>query len=174
MSQERLRALLLEAVTLKSVDRAGWKRHGIIHPESVAAHSWGVSWLVLVLCPPELDRHRALAMAILHDLPEVRCGDITPYDSISTDEKARLETAALKGMAKGTSKHDELVATWQEYQSAESPEARFVKACDKLDMALQAESYSRQYPSANLQEFIDSALAKLDTSELASLIKTSI
>lgn len=174
MSRETLRTLLLEAVTLKSVDRAGWKRHGINPPESVAAHSWGVSWLVLVLCPPELNRHQALAMAILHDLPEVRCGDITPYDSVSTEEKAELETAAIKGMLKGIPQGDELVATWREYQSGQSPEARFVKACDKLDMALQAESYSHQHPSANLQEFIDSALAKLDTNELSNLIKASI
>ena len=173
MNRERLRALLLEAIALKDVPRAGWIRHGIGSPESVAAHSWGVSWLVLVLCPPELDRHRALAMAILHDLPEVRCGDITPHDAISREEKDRLERDALRGLLEGSPRQDELSGAWEEYQSADTAEARFVKACDKLDMALQAERYSLTHPETSLQEFVDSALSKLQDSELAGLIQRS-
>ena len=62
---------LLEALGLKALPRTGWVRTGVPAPESVAAHSWGVSWLVLVLLPPHLDRHLALAYAVLHDLPDV-------------------------------------------------------------------------------------------------------
>ena len=58
ISQELLRARLLEALSLKDLARAGWVRAGVQHPESVAAHSWGVAWLVLALCPAELDRGR--------------------------------------------------------------------------------------------------------------------
>ncbi|MFN7146928.1 MAG: HD domain-containing protein, partial [Myxococcota bacterium] len=71
------RRLAREAVLLKEVDRSGWTRIGVPHPESVAAHSWGVALLALLRCPPELDRHKLLAMAILHDLAEVRVGDLT-------------------------------------------------------------------------------------------------
>ena len=39
-------------------------------------------------------------------------------------------------------------------------EAKFVKACDKLDMALQATLYSLEDHSFNPKEFIDSALRK--------------
>ena len=174
MSRERLRALLLEATALKDLDRAGWKRHGITSPESVAAHSWGASWLALVLCPPELDRHKALAMAILHDLPEVRCGDITPHDDVSPKDKAQSETQALRSLLAGMTQQDELTSIWEEYHLGKSLEARFVKACDKLDMALQAEIYARSYPGTDLQEFVDSALMKLESSELALLIKTPL
>jgi len=174
VKREALRALLLEAMALKDVQREGWKRHGINSPESVAAHSWGVSWLVLVLCPTHLDRHRALAMAILHDLPEVRCGDITPHDNVSPLEKTQREATALAGLLSESPQRDDLFEMWEDYQYASSPEARFVKACDKLDMALQAESYSEQFPAAELQEFIDSALNKLGDSELSDLIKTSL
>ncbi|MFT5458801.1 MAG: putative hydrolase of HD superfamily, partial [Myxococcota bacterium] len=63
---------LVETMALKALRRAGWVRAGVTSPESVAAHSWGVAWLVLVLLPRELNRERALTYALLHDLPEVR------------------------------------------------------------------------------------------------------
>ena len=71
---------ILEVLGLKALPRTGWERKGVPAPESVAAHSWGVSWLVLVLLPPSLDLRRALTYAVLHDLPEVRAGDWTPHD----------------------------------------------------------------------------------------------
>ena len=40
-----------ETLALKAVDRAGWVRRGVTRPESVAAHSWGIAWLVLLLLP---------------------------------------------------------------------------------------------------------------------------
>ena len=57
-------AHLREALHLKHVDRAGWHRIGLAHPESVAAHSWGVAYLGLALCPPELDLQRVLTYAV--------------------------------------------------------------------------------------------------------------
>ena len=45
--------VLLEALRLKRLKRAGWVRKGVPDPESVAGHSWGVSWLVLVLLPAD-------------------------------------------------------------------------------------------------------------------------
>ena len=174
MTESALRDLLLEALTLKRVSRAGWDRHGIADPESVAAHSWGVSWLVLVLCPSHLDRHKALALAILHDLPEVRCGDITPHDGIAAEEKEHLETVALSDLLGELPQKSELMALWQEYQHASSLEAHFVKACDKLDMALQAELYAADHPELSLQEFIDSALKKLSGNTLAGLVNPKI
>jgi putative hydrolase of HD superfamily len=50
---------------------------------------------------------------------------------------------------------DELKALWDEYEAGKSKEARFVRAMDKLDMALQAQEYG------GLEEFIDSALEVL-------------
>src|SRR5262245_31586095 len=84
--------LLLEALRLKALRRAGWVRVGVPAPvESVADHSWGVAWLVLALLPEGLDRGKALAYAVLHDLPEVRTGDVTPMDRVPKEEKARRE-----------------------------------------------------------------------------------
>ena len=156
-----LRATLKEALALKGLSRAGWVRAGVKDPESVAAHSWGVGWLVLVLCPPHLDRERALSMAILHDLPEVRTGDITPHDGVPAEEKQLAESQAMRSLVASLDAGDHLLELWWEYENGSSPEGRLVKACDKLDMALQAQRYAEEQ-GLNPDEFIDSALARLD------------
>lgn len=156
-----LQALLQEALALKALPRAGWVRVGVREPESVAAHSWGVAWLVLALCPEELDRGRALAIATLHDLAEVRVGDLTPHDGVSPESKEAAEEEALEGMLRGLPHRAELRELAREYREGASPEGRFVRACDKLDMALQAAWYEARQP-LDLGEFVASALARLE------------
>ena len=167
-----MRDVLIEALALKALPRAGWLRVGVQAPESVAAHSWGVAWLVANLCPAELDREKALVIALVHDLAEVRVGDITPHDGLAPDEKDRLEREAFHALVQPMPNADELRQAFADY--GRTPEGRFVKACDKLDMALQAERYSLTHPETSLQEFVDSALTKLQDSELAGLIQRSV
>ena len=82
-----LRAALLEALELKRLPRSGWLRvEGLQDVESVAAHSWGAAWLVAALCPEGVNRGRALEMTVIHDLAEVRIGDITPVDGVPEEE----------------------------------------------------------------------------------------
>ncbi|MCB9765309.1 MAG: HD domain-containing protein [Alphaproteobacteria bacterium] len=157
MSQA-FRERLLEILQLKELPRAGWVRAGVVEPESVAAHSWGVAWLVLALCPPELDRGRALAIAVLHDLAEVRVGDITPHDNIPKAEKQRREAEAMAALMAPIPTGGELMDLWNAY--GQDAEGRFVKACDKLELALQAARYSRDQ-GTDPTEFIDAALAML-------------
>ena len=52
-----------------------------------------------------------------------------------------------------------------EYQSQSTPEARYVKAMDRLDMALQAQSYERDH-GVDLSEFGASARPVLERAEL--------
>ena len=54
-----------EWLGLKHILREGWVRAGVDSPESVAAHSWGMSVLAMNLCPPELNRMRVLEMLSL-------------------------------------------------------------------------------------------------------------
>jgi putative hydrolase of HD superfamily len=149
-----LAATLLEVAQLKALPRAGWVRQGVPAPESVAAHSFGVAWLAVILCPPDLDRLRVLEIALLHDVPEVRAGDITPHDGVGRDEKRRLEAAAAAGLLGGLPR---ALAAWADYEAGESPEARFVHELDKLDMGLQALVYARQHPNLELDELRASA-----------------
>lgn len=139
------REALIEALGLKGVVRAGWVRAGVENPESVAAHSWGMAMLATQLCPGDLDFQRVLELCILHDVAEVRVGDITPHDGIAPEEKHRQETEAIQEMGIEASE------IFAEYEAQETPESRFVRYLDKLDMALQAEIYESQ--NLDLSEF---------------------
>ena len=156
-----------DALGLKHVDRAGWKRAGIAAPESVAAHSWGIAWLVMNLSPEGIDTERALKIALVHDLPEVIAGDITPHDGITKDAKHALEEVAAADLFQG---RPDLIELWKEYQAGKTAEARFVKECDALDMALQAVRYNRTQ-GTDTAEFIDSARAKIHTPALLELLE---
>ena len=156
-----MRDELKEILGLKDVLRAGWVRAGIESPESVAAHSWGMSMLALKLAPKELDLARVLSLCIVHDIPEVRVGDLTPHDD--TSNKAQDELRAMTEMA------PEWVGLFEEYEQGQTPEAKFVKQLDKLDMALQAEIYQTKF-GISLDEFIESARLRIDDEVLKSLL----
>jgi putative hydrolases of HD superfamily len=168
-SQATLEALL-EAARLKAVDRAGWLRVGITRPESVAAHSWGVAWLVMVLLPADLDRERALAYAVLHDLAEARVGDLTPHDGVAAEEKVRRERAGMEALCGRLPNGAELLATWETYEAQADPEARFVRQLDRLDMAIQALAYQRG-GAADTAQFVESAAKVIDHPALVPLLE---
>lgn len=149
--------VLLEVVGLKALARAGWVRAGISDPESVAAHSWGIAWLVLVLLPEELDLERALAYAALHDLPEVRTGDVTPHDAVAAVKKHEREGEAMRALCASLGDRGAtLLDLWRRYEEQADEESHFVRQLDRLDMAIQAVAYERTSP-APLREFVESA-----------------
>ena len=155
------RALLEESIRLKEIVRAGWVRAGIGTPESVADHSWGMALLAIVLCPDDLDRERVLALAIVHDLAEVRVGDITP-DEMPREVKRERERIAAASLLR---EHPKLWALWEDYEQARSPEAKFVHELDKLEMGLQALRYGAP------EEFLESARAGIASARLAALLE---
>jgi putative hydrolase of HD superfamily len=158
---------LLAACQLKHVHRAGWQRVGIEQPEDVAAHSWGVAWLVLNLLPAELNLARALSYAVLHDLAEVLVGDITPHDGITTQDKHQREEQAMQSLCAKLPAH--LLKTWQCYEAQVDEEAAFVRQLDRLDMALQAAKYASETPTP-LDEFIHSAALAIHHPVLTPLL----
>ena len=157
-----MRDRLQEWLGLKDLPRTGWVRSGVQEPESVAAHSWGMAVLALHFAPKNLDLAKVLAMCIIHDLPEVRVGDLTPHDDITN--KAELEAGAMSELA------PEWLGLFHEYESGLSEEAKFVKQIDKLDMGLQASIYqSRQ--ELDLSEFTNSARLKITDSNLLRFLE---
>ena len=147
-----MREKLLAYMGLKDVLRQGWVNAGVEQAESVAAHSWGMAVLALKLCPQHLDLTRVLTMCLVHDLPEVVVGDLTPSDDRST--KAKDERAAMVNLA------PEWVEIFDEYEAQSTEEAVFVRSLDKLDMALQANVYMSR-TDLDLAPFVESARAVL-------------
>ncbi len=164
---------LMESLELKDLPRSGWLEAGLKNPETVAAHSWGVAWLVLALCPRELDRGLALAMAVIHDLAEVRVGDITPGDQIDPHQKNAREREALRALlAPLGSAAQGLLELWEELEAGQSAEACFVRACDRLDMGLQATHYAKKR-QMNPEEFTKSALNAMNDERLQAILESA-
>lgn len=166
------------AARLKEVRRQGWVDRGVPHPESGAEHSWAMAlmaWL-LALERDDLDAERVLLIALVHDLPEALAGDATPYDR-HRDETGQIaethfrkapdydpretrlkherERAALNEMVASLPEHlrAEVVAAWEEYNTGESTESRFVRQVDKLETLLQAELYYERHPEIIIDSF---------------------
>lgn len=163
-------SVLKEAVRLKRLTRAGWVRKGVPNPETVAAHSWGVAWLATALLPKELSLERALVYATLHDLAEVRVGDITPHDGVSASEKAQREHSAIQGLLGPLERGDALLTLWEQYEAQADPEAQFVRQLDRLDMAIQAAVYSNE-GTGGLEEFLLSAAKVITHPRLLPLLE---
>jgi putative hydrolase of HD superfamily len=155
---------LEEGFGLKDERRTGWQLRGVDDPESVAAHTWGVSLLCLAFAEEAgADPDRALRLAVVHDLAEARTGDAPtradPADEpIDAEEKERRERAAMADLA---GPFPAISEAWEAYERRDTPEARFVKDMDLVDMCLQALVYERRDRYDDDGEF-DSDYDRLD------------
>jgi putative hydrolase of HD superfamily len=167
-------AAYYEINQLKQLYRQGWLQHGIPKTlcESVAEHSFSMALLALLLADafsPELDRQQVLLLALIHDLGEIYAGDFTPDDRLPAKEKHALEAWAIQQVFGGLPDGQRYIHLWQTYERGETPEARFVKQVDRLEMALQASLYARRgYP--DMQDFFDSARQTLGEGLLRQLL----
>jgi putative hydrolase of HD superfamily len=143
---------LLDAYALKNERRTGWQLRGVDAPESVAAHAWGVAYLVLTLGDrfredlPDVDLDRALRLAVVHDVAEAETGDVATRADSTADpaDPAAKEAAEREAMADLAGPlPDRVRDAWEAYEARDSPEAVLVKECDLLDVCLQAVIYER-------------------------------
>ena len=161
---------------LKKTPRSGWKNKiGVIHPESVADHSYGTAMMAMVLSDLRtMDTEKILRMALLHDLAESITGDFMP-DEISKETKRLAEDDAMKEIL---SKLPEKIATeydmiWKEYCKSDTKESILLHEIDKLEMAIQAARYSSEgFSNEKLGLFMDSARKDIKSKELLDILDT--
>ncbi|MBN9080779.1 MAG: hydrolase [Rhizobiales bacterium 62-17] len=126
-------AFLTEIDALKSVVRqsliADRSRR-----ENSAEHSWHLAMFALVLAPQALDKGKIVSMLLIHDIVEIDVGD-APIHGVH--DKAALELAEAAAakrlfglLPEGQATH--LLALWQEFEAAATPEAKFAKSLDRL------------------------------------------
>ena len=158
---------------MKNLARSGWLYHKIKSPEVDASHSWGVSMLVQIFAPKELDLCRCLKMANIHDLAEIYVGDYTPGSGISPQEKYRLESQAIQRLAKEL-QYPEIIDLFEEFEACETPEAVFVKNMDRLDTVIQAKYFdeTQNYNGRLFEEFYEYALTKINHPLVLELLKS--
>lgn len=129
------------ALDFGRINRITFHRDGVT-PESDTDHTVMLGWLACALAARfwdrlELDSGLIAEFALVHDAVELYAGD-TPTLRITDDEraaKAVREHDALMRIAKEFGKHDQLPwfpATIALYEQQSLPEARFVRALDKI------------------------------------------
>ena len=150
--------ILRYANQLKRTARTGWVQRGVAEAEDVAAHSYGVVFATLLLArlvEDAIDLGRALALAVLHDLPEALTTDIPSpaWRLLPAGLKAGVERSAIETMLGSAPFAGEWLAWHDELTLNESPEARLVHDADKIDLFVQALIYEEQSSNSPLQEF---------------------
>jgi putative hydrolase of HD superfamily len=133
-------AFLNEADRLKSVLRATTLVDGS-RPENSGEHSWHLTLYALVLADqagPGVDINRVIRMLLIHDLVEIDVGDV-PIHSQNGSAHASAATQAAEAKAADRifgllppDLRDSFRALWEEFESAETPDARFAKALDRV------------------------------------------
>ncbi|HKS76317.1 MAG TPA: HD domain-containing protein, partial [Terriglobales bacterium] len=130
---------LREAERLKDVLRSGHTSSG--RPESTAEHSWRLCLMALAFADalPNVDTLKLLKLCVVHDLGEALYGDIPAIEQTAHPDKSTQERDDLLTLTANLDRalRDEIVALWDEYEAATSPEARAAKALDKLETILQ-------------------------------------
>ncbi|GFS20275.1 HD domain-containing protein 2-like [Elysia marginata] len=149
---------------LKKVERTGWVRHGVKHPESVAEHMYRMAMIAFALpSDSNLDRDKCMKIALVHDMAESIVGDITPSCGVSKTDKSKMEEDATHHIASFLPGHgaQEVLQLWREYEHQLSPEAMFVKDLDKFEMIFQALEYEKaERRGGDLEEFFVHTLEK--------------
>ena len=154
--------LFNKARKLKEFMRSGWITDSIEQPESVAGHCFGAAFLALCLAPSgmDMDKDKAVRMALLHDIGEAIIGDIlvdwkvnwllngearrqalfkksNHKHGITQKEKEALEADAIEKLS-ALDTTGMIKQLFLEFESKKSQVSAFGHATEKLDMALQA------------------------------------
>lgn len=144
MTSERLAqqiAFVIEADKLKTVLRRTPLTDNS-RQENSAEHSWHLALAAMALheyAPEGTDLLRVLELVTVHDLVEIDAGDTFAYDAVAGLDKAERERAAADRIFSLLPPDDaaRARALWEEFEAAESPEARFANALDRFQALLQ-------------------------------------
>lgn len=133
-------AFLHEAAKLSHVIRATTLCDGT-RRENTGEHSWHVTLCALVLAPeagPDVNIDRVIKMLLIHDLVEIDTGD-TPVHSANGQAHGSADVLAAEQAAAARifgllppEQASAFRALWEEFEAAETPDALYAKAVDRL------------------------------------------
>jgi len=157
---DRVANFLFEMGMLKRTPRTGWQFLGS-GQESVADHIFRASMIAYVLArlAGDVDADRVVRMALFHDLPEGRTGDLNYMNQkyVRVDEER-----AAADMTRGLPFGPEILALIEEFAAQATPEAVLVKDADNLEMLLQLKEH-QDVGNRNAEEWIPFTLRRLKT-----------
>lgn len=157
---------LQEMGKLKSVIRFEgkyWDDYAMPRRESVADHTWRMAFMLVFfkehisVC---FDFEKTMKMILIHDLPEIRTGDIPLMSDLRkqkdfAEQKSQNEKQVFSQMFSGYS--EEFLEIFEEFEAKESIEAKLVNNLDRIEGAFQAYEYFQSIGKIN-QEHLQTAL----------------
>ena len=139
MDTERLHqqfAFLREIDREKEITRQTWLADGS-RKENDAEHAWHMAVMALLLAEyanEKVDVLHTMSMLLIHDLVEIDAGDTFCYDMEGQKTQAAREQAAADRLFAllPEDQGKQLRALWEEFESADTPEARFARTLDRI------------------------------------------
>ena len=161
MENEKISNLLkfyLLANELKDKLRSGWIQWNIDRErvESVAEHIYGTCILAIAIDSEfdlNIDLYKVVMMLVLHEIEEVKIGDITPLDKVTKEEKRKMGKQAVQEILISLSKKADYIELIEEFEEMKTRESIFAKMCDKLEADIQCKLYCEEnYIDINKKE----------------------
>jgi len=126
---------IIEVEKLKDIYRKT-KPVGLERFENSAEHSWHVCLCALMLkeyANDNIDIDRVIKMLLLHDIGEIDAGDTIVYESDNQEVKDN-EEAGFNRILKllPEQQQNEYKLLWEEFESAQTPDAKYAKAIDRI------------------------------------------
>ena len=134
------------ANTLKYKLRQGWVQINLSseRQESIAEHIYGTLILAISIVYEyklDIDLYKVLKMLTLHELEEIKIGDLTIRDNITKQEKNKLGEIAVHEITNGLISQEEIENLIHEFNDRTTKEAKFCYLIDKIECDFQAKIY---------------------------------
>lgn len=142
--------LLNRLSTLKRLRRTGWVVKNIPNPESIGDHVFRVTFMAMLLGDManfqggNMNVEKLMKIAQIHEIGEALLGDLhlgakklLDNDCISSGERKAVAELCDKIGELG----QEYIALWEEFEHRKSPEGKFIRGIDKLEMMITAWEY---------------------------------
>lgn len=139
----------LLATELKDKIRSGWKVWNIDRErvESVAEHIYGTCILAISIDSQfelDIDLYKVVIMLILHEIEEIKIGDLTPFDKVTKEEKRKLGKQAVEEILSTLDKKVQYIELIEEFENMQTKESIVAKMCDKLEADIQCKLYCEE------------------------------
>lgn len=119
----------LKAVTRKTKNLADGRY------ENSAEHSWQIAmlaWSLAPFAPVGVNIQRVIQMLLLHDIGEIDTGDTIVYATEGWEQRKAEEWACIQRLFAPLGETGaEFLAMWQEFELAETVDAKFAHAADR-------------------------------------------
>lgn len=130
---------------LKRVIRTGWKDWRVESDrlESVAEHIYGVQMLAIAMYSEyqyDVDIMKVIMMLAVHELEEIKIGDLTQFQ-ISKEEKKRIGHEAVLEILGDLTNGEQIKKLIWEFDERKTKDALFAHYCDKLECDIQCKLY---------------------------------